>query len=531
MHEKSPLAWRVPAVLCCIIGLATAKGSVDCSQPSGLCNAPFEVTLSESGNGVIYYTTNAADPFSSNAFRYANPIRIATTTVLRARAFDGDKPTGTGINRTFIFTSDVSKQNGSGYPAAWGTTEGQPVRAWYQTSNSTSLAEALRAIPTLSIVANPGDLFSADHGIYANPEKRGSDWARSASIELIDPLGHTSFHQAGCGIRIHGGTSRNPDQSPKHSFRIDFRERYGSPTLRCALFEPGVTNSWTTLVLRAGHNNSWLHPDARERRRADYLRDEWMRRSMHDLGYPTAQGRFVHLYLGGLYWGIYNLCEDPGAWPGALDLRKGDKVNSGRSESWEQVRRLANAGLADNERYQQFQQLVDLAEFTDYMIINLYAGTTDWEENWYAIRLQEPGARYRFFVWDAERTLENVDADILDAQSNESPLALFQALTDNAEYRTYFQKRARLCLEGPLSSAANTKRYRELVDEVQKAIPAEAARWGSYRLESNAFGSKPFEVYSAAGHWRPEVDRILTNYFPSRTGILVEQLTRSGLLK
>jgi len=51
-----------------------------------------------------------------------------------------------------------------------------------------------------------------------------------------------------------------------------------------------------------------------------------------------ARGHFVHLYLNGLYWGVYNLCENPGpdlagrANPNAatgFDVRKASKMEAG----------------------------------------------------------------------------------------------------------------------------------------------------------------------------------------------------------
>ena len=83
------------------------------------------------------------------------------------------------------------------------------------------------------------------------------------------------------------------------------------------MFGPGGVQEFDALVLRAGNNNSWLDSNGEGRRRADYIRDEWMRQSMLAMGYPSARGIFVHLYLNGLYWGLYNLCERPSTSPSA----------------------------------------------------------------------------------------------------------------------------------------------------------------------------------------------------------------------
>ena len=39
--------------------------------------------------------------------------------------------------------------------------------------------------------------------------------------------------------------------------------------------------------------------------------DRWMRQMYRDMGYAAGYGRFAHVYLNGLYWGIYEVAERP----------------------------------------------------------------------------------------------------------------------------------------------------------------------------------------------------------------------------
>jgi hypothetical protein len=39
----------------------------------------------------------------------------------------------------------------------------------------------------------------------------------------------------------------------------------------------------------------------------------------------------------------------------------------------------------------------------------------------------------------------------------------------------------------------------------------------------------PYERYTVAAHWQPEVHRILTRYFPERRTILLDQFRERGL--
>src|SRR5690606_16462928 len=66
----------------------------------------------------------------------------------------------------------------------------------------------------------------------------------------------------------------------------------------------------------AGVDRSFAgHPPAPDRqvdhRQTTYARDEWLRDAQLAMSGVGVHGMFVHLYLNGLYWGIYNLVERP----------------------------------------------------------------------------------------------------------------------------------------------------------------------------------------------------------------------------
>ena len=142
-----------------------------------------------------------------------------------------------------------------------------------------------------------------------------------------------------------------------------------------------------------------------------------MRETYAAMGHASARGTFVHLYLNGLYWGVYNLAERPdenfaaehlGGKSKDIDARNSDKILSGDDVAWKELFALANGGLHEKERYEAAQRLLDLPTFIDFMLLNLYGANGDWDRasNWYAARKRSAEGRYLFFVWDGERTLE-----------------------------------------------------------------------------------------------------------------------------
>ena len=547
------------AVLQVLLGFTLAAGTalaarqpassdvVVFDHPGGFCPTAFTLTLATRvGQGTIYYTTNGTEPKPAKSNRYVSPLAITTTTIVRAAVFQtGTNLVGTEA-RTFLFVSDILTQTGNQFPSTWGANQGKMVPACYgmatanekNVSARQTVAAGLHSLPTLSLIAIPADLFSPETGIYTHPQDRGGAWERPISLELFDADGRLAF-QCAAGLRIHGGTSRRPEESPKHSFRLDFRERYGSAPLHFPVFGANGAQDFDRLVLRAGNNDSWLTSRGEDRQKADYLRDEWMRQSMSDMGHPSARGRFVHLYLNGLYWGVYNLCEQPG--PALLaadpttdfDVRKADKIEAGDDGAWNQMMRLINVGVNDNPRYTEISRYLDLPELADYLILNFYAGNSDWDRtaNWFAVRPRTPGGQFQFLVWDGECTLRNLNADTLDFDDDESPPRLFHALSENAEFRKLFATRARQLLfnDGPLATEKAAERYRALADSVALALTAEAARWGNYRREVQPYKTGPYESYTVENSWRTETNRILSQYFPQRREILVNQLRARGL--
>jgi hypothetical protein len=525
-------------------------GAVVFDHPSGFYHSAFDLALSAPAERVvIYYTTNGASPQPASALLYTRPIAITTTTIVRAAAFSQrTNLTGTAAS-TYLFAPDVLGQTGVQFPRAWGTNEGQPVPAHYamatadaeNAASRQAVADALRSVATLSVIADPGDLFSPETGIYAHPLERGAAWERPVSVEMIGVEGQQVF-QCACGLRIHGSMSRHPEESPKHSFRLSFGPPFGPPKLHFPVFGPGGVQEFDALILRAGNNNSWLDNSGEGRRRADYIRDEWMRRSMLAMGYPSARGIFVHLYLNGLYWGLYNLCERPSTsllagdqtdLAAGFDVRKADKTESGDQVVWAKMMALANSGVSDERGYEAIGQHLDLTELGDYLILNFYAGNSDWDHsaNWFAARPRTPGGRFQFLVWDAERTLEDLQANTLDFDDDESPPRLFHKLSENAAFRRLFAARVQRLLfdNGPLAPEASAERYRTLASSVAKPLTAEAARWGTYRRDVHQYKTGPYERYTVEGHWQPEVQRILARYFPERRGSLLNQFRERGL--
>ena len=117
------------------------------------------------------------------------------------------------------------------------------------------------------------------------------------------------------------------------------------------------------------------------------------------------------------------------------------------------------------------------------MIANLYGANADWDRssNWYAGRRRNPAGKFRFFIWDGERTLERVDDNTIAFDDDQSPPRLFQKLRANAEFRSQFAEHVRRHFSngGVLTPGPAAERFRLWATNIEDAVVAESARWGS----------------------------------------------------
>jgi len=365
-----------------------------------------------------------------------------------------------------------------------------------------------------------------------NTEQDGAVWERPVSIEF---LGEKIF-QVNAALRIQGRSSRQPRTSPKHSFRILFKHPYGPTTLHHPVFDGDTPDAeYNTLILRATSNHSWTYPLAGQRQRAQYLRDPWVKETQRAMGHLVPRTKFVHLFLNGLYWGIYVITERPddafmamrfGGKKSEYDVIKGGEVVAGNNRIWRRLFTLAIQGLEDPERYRAFTKYLDLDSFIDFIILNHFIGNETWDfGNWYAARRNRDDDTFQFFCWDSETSMNRINENNVLTRYADRPTALFKALRQYPQFRKQFTIRLRLhCTrDGALTSKQNIQRYESLAKKIDLAIIAESARWGDYRLTRHPYRTPPFERYTRDDHWYAEQRRILSQYLPKRTEILLNQ--------
>lgn len=541
------------------------------SMPGGFYNQAFELELSVAQEGLqIYYTIDGSLPTKEQGQLYTDPLEITTTSVVRALCIAGDERVSPSVSSSYIFLEDVLKQGSqpAGYSDKWNS---DTYPADYEMDADICnhpdykdlLPDALLELPSISIMLHPDSLFSLDRGIYVNSEKKGDDWERPASMEYLDPKTGETF-QVNAGLRINGGNSRKPGNSPKRSFRFYFRGKYGFPQLNYPIFnEESATDCFDHLILRAGYNYTWIkngtdgtHSYAAQRPMAQYIIDPFAKETQLAMGHLAVHNRFVHLYINGMYWGVYDLNEriksefaeaylggdeedydvvkdlneDKGIVDGIEIDDNGDGVIDrflGRDIFNEMYSIATQVGSSpDDANYARIvsEKLLDLEGFIDYMLINFYIGNEDWDQgNWYALRHRyNTDKGFRFLCWDAETAFIDLYTNRVTLLKGELTKIL-AGLKKNPEFRLLFADRVykHLFNEGLLTPESATARYEKLAAEIEKPLIAESARWGDYRKEMTG---ETTVVYTTNDYWTPRKEKLLKDYFPQRTAVLLQQL-------
>ncbi len=517
-----------------------AQGVVDevwYSHKRGFYDTPFQLILScGDDNAEIRYTVDGSRPTITHGFTYSSPINIGGTMAVRAVAVKPGWLDSVVEAHTYIFLDDVIRQsaNPPGFPSSWGSHPAeygmdpdvvdQDGGDLFGGIYAATIKDDLKSIPTMSVVMDVNDLFGPG-GIYSNPRLGGVTWEKPGSVELIFPSGSEDY-QANCGVRIYGGVGRY-EQFEKHTLRLLFKSLYGPTKMRFPLFGEAATDEFDTIILRAGFNNSWHRHQSTEENNTQLLRDQWVCRSQLAMGQLGLSGTFVHLYLNGLYWGLYNPVERCNADFGSSYLggekEEYDALNSyprnvvdGTADAWIIPQDLAEAGINNKANFDALAQYVDISNLIDYMILNIYAGNIDWDDhNWYSVRRRVAGAGWKFLGWDSERVLESITGtDRTGIHQYNKPSNFYAHLRSNSEFCMMFADHAHRYLynDGALTPEKNRARYKVMSDFIDRAIVGESARWG------DSSRSLP---YTRDVEWVAERDRLLNQYFPQRTNVAI----------
>jgi hypothetical protein len=510
--------------------------------PRGLYDAATSLELSTNLPGTIRYTLDGSEPSATNGTEYAGPVPIETTATVRAVVIaSGAAATPIGTH-TYILPRDVLEQSDDSLPAGdyvfW-TNEMDPI-VTRDPAYSGMLEGAFRAIPTMSIVGPDAEIFGED-GIHRGNNLEAEDLEVKISLEMFYPADYPRPHAGGFqidgGVKIQGGGGRwdNGEYDHKQSFGLRFRSSYGNASLSYPVFEDAPLNGdseagkYDKLILRAGHNKSW--GATWDNDHTVYTRDQLGRDLQINMGGMGVHGTFVHLYLNGLYWGLYNVTERPD------DAHASNYLGGTEAEHYF-GKGKGGDGDGDNERVNYWrdtvaesgdwallQEYLAVDQYIDVALSNAYAATGDFPQYYFTNRFGEEPGPLHFWNWDVE------DAFGGGSRRSGPPSASrleqcdeFESLWENfPEFRERFAARADLHVAegGALSDASVIASWNALTAYIEAAIVLESARWGDERIDDTG------QRYTRDNQWASARD-LVTDDLAGRARQLVEALRDGG---
>ncbi|MDP4276750.1 MAG: CotH kinase family protein, partial [Bacteroidota bacterium] len=341
--------------------------------------------ISPSYGDTIYYSTDCSEP-TRNSTRYipGSFIYLNSTKVYRAKTFSAGKLSSDVISATYF------------------VNQRQPN---------------LRVV---SISTSQANLYDPKTGIYCDGDgtngltgngqsvKRNynCDWDRPVNFELFDAAGNPCLNRE-VDINILGGWTR---ANPLKSIAISPNQKFGDKQLRYPFFEatkPGL--KYKDIQLRNSGNDfgNTMMRDA-------FIESTIMHRM--DLDYLAYEPAVV--FMNGVYYGIENLRERSNkdfVWSNhgydnddvtlleanGMGLDTDDDIATD-SRFLELSNFVKSNDMTNPVVYKQLCDKMDVDEFINYMIAEIYIANTDWPYNNIKMWKKTDGGKWRWTFWDTD---------------------------------------------------------------------------------------------------------------------------------
>jgi len=445
---------------------------------------------------IVKYTTDGTVPTENNGYIYSGPLTLTATTIIRARGFkDGCVPTKLKTH-TYIIIDDVIKADVMNVDITSNSS--------YQTKIKTSLSE----MPSISLVSS---------------DSINSTTEVQTSMEWIDPV-KTEDLQVNAGVKIYGGSFNAFD---KRNFRLYFRGVYGDTKLKHPVFEgfehtiPTV-DEFDNIELRAGGQDMAL--------RGFYISNRLVDDLMLESGTLNPHGRFVHVFLDGVYWGQYHLRERWNASMFAEHL-------GGEKEDYEAISGNYDFGgwaslyipsfgdgsawqnaLSLRENYEQIKYYVDVPNLITYMLLYMYGSNEHEFRTVGSISSGDNG--FKFNMSDSDGwTKSGSDRTAMDQpgyNNGDGPGSIFSMLLKegNPDFLTLLADQIQKVLynNGILTPSHITALTNQRCAEIENSIVAECARWG----------------YRTPDSWTTAKNNYISNVLPTEADVLISEIKAAG---
>lgn len=321
---------------------------------------------------VIRYTTDGSEPTAASPVITSTGIQINKDQVIRAKIFCDGYLSPRSTVQSYLFLN------------------------------------RRMTLPVVSITTDSRYLNDEKIGIYTNgtyengKENYKFDWRRPITFEFFDaPRSESALNQL-CETRIQGGASRG---SQIKSLALYANKRFGEKIFDYEFFpedKPEQTNFKSLILRNAGNDFDYL-----------YMRDAIIQRTMaKHVDVDWQAWRPAIIYINGQYKGIQNIRErsnDHNIYTNYDGLEDVEVI-----ENWWDVKTGDGSLFYDFKNFYtnhgmtlaDFEKRMDVSEFIDVMIAELYFNNLDAPGNNFCIwRPTAEGGRWRVILKDIDYTM------------------------------------------------------------------------------------------------------------------------------
>lgn len=441
------------------------------SPTAGFFSSAQKITITCSDpSATIYYTTNGSIPNTSSN-KYTAPITISSNTALRAIAISSGCKDSKVATATYFINS-------------------RPM-----------------TLPVVSLVTDHNNFYDNKIGIYVEgtngvagkcsdrPVNWNQDWERPVHIEYFDNSQILQLSQD-AGVKITGTCSRT---NAMKSLRVIARKEYGDNRLRYKFFDKKDISSFKSIVLRNGGNDF----------QGTMLRDAiitGIAGEGMDVDVQALQP--VAVFLNGKYLGMHNMREkvsdhfaeeNYGVESDLVDLLeyKGNDnsyathagVIDGDSKEFDEMMKFVkNNSLATQANYDKIAAQMDINNFVDYWIAQIYVDNEDWPMNnikWWKARGKNTkwrwilfGTEYSCGVYGGKPDVNSVFRDIDEKSTGWSTTTwstlLMRKLLENEGFKAKFLQRFSYHIDHTFRYA----RVKEFSDSLKNLVKTEFMEHG-----------------------------------------------------
>lgn len=456
------------------------------SPKGGLYSEEVRILLTSDNDATIHYTWDGTIPTIESEV-YDQPITLQESAVLRARAFRDGKLPSEVITHSYIINEPTT-------------------------------------LPVISICTPPAYLFDEEIGItvgICKPDEPGTPppfdmtanywnkWERPIHIEYFTREGLPGFRQD-AGIAIFGGFLGR--QLRQKAFTLYARNKYGDSDFDFPLFPSKPINSYRRFILRCSSNDY----------NRTFIRDAMMNTlviGQMDVDYQAYQP--VLVYINGTFWGLYNMREkmnqfypeiNYGIEADSVDLIEGfDHVAHGGGGNYHALIQFVEENdMSLDANYQYVQTQMDMVEFMNYYITEIYVNNHDWLHQNIKCWREHHHGKWRWllydmdwgfsgeFFWMTEEYKDNTLQWVLD-QGQQS--LLFRNLIMNHDFKTEFAQR----FVTHLNLTFRPERVHQIISNISQTIepeiPRQIERWGA--LQSMEYWNGHLNILHMYAESRP----------------------------